>query len=136
MSSNAAAIRAFIQGMPIADTLGLQIGELTADRTVVRLPITPSLTFDGVTCQGGIVATLADFAAVAAAGAAARAGQAVATTGCETHNLAPARGSQLVAVGRLLSRPGRTMVAAADVFVDDEAGERCLTGLFTAATVG
>ncbi|NMO01753.1 PaaI family thioesterase [Gordonia sp. TBRC 11910] len=126
----------FLTNAPIADTLGLRLHDAAVDRTTITMPIAPHLTFDGTTVQGAIVATLADFAAVACASMVARPGQFVATIGCETHNLAPARGERLVAVGRLISKPGRRMVAAADVYADDESGPLCLTGLFTAAAIG
>lgn len=135
MDDQSARITNLISSMPVSATLGLIIDEVSAGRSVIRMPITPSLTFDGSIVQGGIVATLADFAAVACAGAAVRSDQLVATTGCETHNLASATGQQLVAVGRLVSKPGRSMVAAADVHLDTLDGPLVLTGLFTAAAI-
>lgn len=135
MNESATRISNFIAQMPIAATLGLKIDEVSVERSVIRMPITPSLTFDGSTVQGGIVATLADFAAVACAGAAVRSDQLVATTGCQTHNLARATGHELVAIGRLISTPGRTMLAAADVHLDSLDGTLCLTGLFTATAI-
>lgn len=136
MDTNSAVVRRAVEQMPVASLLGLEIDVIDPERAVISMPLVRALTFDGQTCQGGVVATLADFAAVSAAAAAARPGQAVATTGGQFHNLAPARGDRLVAVGRLVGRPGRTMVAAADVYVDDESGVHCLTGLFTTAIVG
>ena len=58
-----------------------------------------------------------------------------ATTAMNSHNLRPARGERLVAVGRLVGPPGRTMIAAADVFTDTLDGTRCLTGLYTATAL-
>lgn len=135
-TDNLTRIREFLANAPIAETLGLHLHDAHADRSTISMPITPRLTFDGATVQGAIVATLADFAAVSAASMVARPGQFIATVGCETHNLAPARGDRLVAVGRLISKPGRRMVAAADVYVEDESGPLVLTGLFTAAAIG
>ncbi|TNM48286.1 PaaI family thioesterase [Nocardioides albidus] len=125
-----------IETMPIARLLGLTVESAAPDQTVISMPVRPDLTFDGVHCQGGVVAMLADFAAVRAAFAAVVAeGRFVATTAIEAHNLRPARGQRLVAVGRLIGRPGRTMVAAADVYCDSPDGEHCLTGLFTATAL-
>lgn len=135
MNDSPERISALIARMPVAATLGLAIDQIGVERSVIRMPIAPSLTFDGVTVQGGIVATLADFAAVACAGAAVRPDQFVATTGVQTHHLAPAAGTELVAVGRLISKPGRTMVAAADVHLGSADGPLCLTGLFTATGI-
>ncbi len=135
-TTNIASLQSFLANAPIASTLGLRLDEATAERTMISMDISKRLTFDGATVQGAIVGVLADFAAVASASLVARSGQFVATVGCETHNLAPARGERLVAIGRLISKPGRRMVAAADVYVDSESGPLCLTGLFTAAAIG
>lgn len=122
--------------MPIARLLRLRLDEATAERIVVSMPVVPHLTFDGTVCQGGIVAMLADFAAVSAASSAVFAsGKFCATTAMNTHNLRPAAGERLVAVGRLVGPVGRTMIAAADVYNDSVDGELCLTGLFTATAL-
>lgn len=126
----------FLANAPIARTLGLHLHDAAPERSTITMDIAPHLTFDGQTVQGAIVATLADFAAVACASMVTRPGQFIATVGCETHNLAPARGTRLIAVGRLISKPGRRMVAAADVYADEVSGPLVLTGLFTAAAIG
>ncbi|MFT7597548.1 MAG: acyl-coenzyme A thioesterase PaaI-like protein [Acidimicrobiales bacterium] len=59
----------------------------------------------------------------------------MATTGAETHNLAAADGSTLIAVAEVI-KPGRHLaVARAEVFNNSLDGTRCLTGLFTAVGV-
>lgn len=129
-------VAAAIEAMPIARLLGLSVESTDPDRTVVSMPLRSELTFDGIHCQGGVVAMLADFAAVGAAFASVvETGRIVATTAIEAHHLRPAHGERLVAVGRLVGPPGRTMVAAADVHLDSLAGEHCLTGLFTATAI-
>ncbi|MFW0789700.1 PaaI family thioesterase [Gordonia sp. CPCC 205333] len=135
MTDNLDRIRQFLANAPVAETLGLELLDAAPERSAISMKIAPHITFDGATVQGAIVATLADFAAVASASMVARPNQFIATVGCETHNLAPARGERLIAVGRLVSKPGRRMVAAADVYADDERGTLCLTGLFTAAAL-
>src|SRR5690349_2882222 len=110
-------VAASIGSMPIARLLELTVDSASIERTVISMPVRPQFTFDGRACQGGIVATLADFAAVSAAGVGNLAdGRFVATTSMQSHNVRPAVGSRLVAVGRLLTPPRRTMVAAADVY--------------------
>ncbi|SKB08887.1 PaaI family thioesterase [Aeromicrobium choanae] len=125
-----------IEAMPIARLLGLVVESTAPERTIVSMPVRPELTFEGIHCQGGVVAMLADFAAVGATFASVVAsGQIVATTAIEAHHLRPAHGDRLVAVGRLVGPVGRTMVAAADVYRDSLEGEHCLTGLFTATAI-
>lgn len=125
-----------IESMPIAQHLDLRLEEASAERTVISMPIVPHLTFDGTVCQGGVVAMLADFAAVGAAFMAIEGtGRTAATTAMNSHNLRPAYGQRLVAVGRLVGPTGRTMIAAADVYNDSLDGERCLTGLYTATAL-
>ena len=125
-----------LDSMPVARWLQLSVDDVTPDRAVLSMPVVPDVTFDGVHCHGGIVAMLADIAAVGAAYAAIHdSGRVAATTAMNSHNLRPARGERLVAVGRLVGPPGRTLIAAADVFTDSLGGTRCLTGLYTATAL-
>lgn len=129
------AIQEFVESMPSTSHLGIEILELGGGRARLRMHNRPELTFNGAVVQGGIVATLADYAAVAACGTLLDEGWLMATTGAETHNLAAADGSMLIAVAEVI-KPGRRLaVARADVFNDSHDGVRCLTGLFTATGV-
>lgn len=121
--------------MPSTAHLGIEVVELGRGRTLFEMRNRPELTFDGVTVQGGVVATLADYAAVAACGTLLDEGWLMATTGAETHNLAAANGSTLVAVAEVIKPGRRHAVARAEVFNDSVDGTRCLTGLFTAVGV-
>ncbi len=121
--------------MPSTSHLGIEILELGGGQARLRMRNRPELTFNGAVVQGGIVATLADYAAVAACGTLLDEGWLMATTGAETHNLAAADGSELIAAAQVL-KPGRRLaVARADVFNDSLDGVCCLTGLFTATGV-
>lgn len=121
--------------MPSTRHLGIHIVELDAGRAVFEMTNTEALTFDGAVIQGGIVSVLADYAAVSACGTTLPAGWLMATTGSQTHNLAPARGARIVAVAEVV-RPGqRHAVARADVYNDNVSGTHCLTGLFTATGI-
>lgn len=128
-------IRRFVEAMPASRHLGIRIGDLGERRAVFEMDNRPELTFDGAIVQGGIVGTLADYAAVAACGTAMPDGWLMATTGCETHNLAPAEGRRLVAVAEVLKAGKRHAVARADVYNDGLDGTHCLTGLFTATGI-
>jgi uncharacterized protein (TIGR00369 family) len=66
----------------------------------IEMPIRADLTFDGRVVQGGIVGVLADYAGVSAAACTLPQGWMASTTGFEVHNVAPAVGERLVAIGR------------------------------------
>lgn len=121
--------------MPSTRHLGIHIVELDAGRAVFEMNNTEALTFDGAVVQGGIVSVLADYAAVSACGMTLPEGWLMATTGAQTHNLAPANGSRLVAVAKVVRSGRRHAVAQADVYNDDLSGTHCLTGLFTATGI-
>lgn len=128
-------IREFVESMPSTSYLGIEVLELGRGEARLQMRNRPELTFNGTVVQGGIVATLADYAAVAACGTLLDEGWLMATTGAETHNLAAADGSTLIAVAEVI-KPGRRLaVARAEVFSESVDGARCLTGLFTAVGV-
>lgn len=133
--NQAASIQRFIESMPATRYIGLEVDEIDRGRCVVTMPIRPEVTVDGEVVQGGIVAVLADYAAVAAAGSTLEPGWRVATLSGETHNLAPAKGKLLVAVGEIVYAGKRHLVARADVYSDSKDGPHCLTGLFTAVGI-
>jgi uncharacterized protein (TIGR00369 family) len=80
------------------------------------MPVVPNLTFDGKVVQGGIVGTLADYAGVSAAACTLPSGWMASTTGFEVHNLAPASGDRLLAIGRALQVGKSQAVSAAEVW--------------------
>ncbi len=129
------SIRRFVEAMPAAELLGIEVVSLGQGRSVLSLPVRPPITFDGQRVQGGLVGVLADFAAVAAAATTLDVGWRVATLSCETHNLAPAMGERLIAAGEIVKGGRRHLVARADVTIDDLDGTLCLTGLFTASPI-
>lgn len=131
-ASQAELVRRFVQSMPATDHLGIQVVAVGDGRCVLEMACRRELTFDGVVVQGGLVGVLADYAAVAAAGSTLEQGWTVATTSCETHNLLPATGTRLVAVGEIIHPAKRHLLARADVHIDSLDGPICLTGLFTA----
>lgn len=133
--TQADAIRTFVESMPATRHLGIRIVELGAGRAVFEMDNVDALTFDGSIVQGGVVGVLADYAAVAACGTTLPAGWLMATTGSQTHNLAPANGSRLVAEAEVVRSGKRHAVARADVYNDDVSDNPCLTGLFTATGI-
>ena len=94
-------LAAAITAMPVSRLIGLRVlGFASGGRSVLELPITPQLTFDGRRVQGGIVGMLADYAGVSATSVTLAPGWAASTTGFQVHNVAPAQGERLVAVGK------------------------------------
>ena len=128
-------IREFVESMPATRHLGIRIAELEDGRAVFEMLNDPTVTFDGEVVQGGIVGTLADYAAVAACGTKLPDGWLMATTTCETHNLAPANGARLIAVAEVVKPGRRHAVARADVYNDERSGQPVLTGLFCASGI-
>jgi uncharacterized protein (TIGR00369 family) len=96
-----ADLRAGIESMPVCQWLGgvKVIGFLPQGISRIELPVRPALTFEGTVVQAGIVGMLADFAGVSAAASTLPAGWMASTTGFEVHNVAPATGERLVAIG-------------------------------------
>lgn len=94
-----ARLAAAIEAMPASRLVGLRVLGFAYGRSVIELPITPQVTFDGRRVQGGIVGLLADYAGVSATSVTLEPGWAASTTGFELHLLAPAQGNRLVAVG-------------------------------------
>jgi uncharacterized protein (TIGR00369 family) len=89
-----------IEAMPASRLIGLRVsGFARQGISVIELPTRHELTFEGQTVQAGVLGMLADYAGVSAAGCTLPEGWMAATTGYEVHNLAPARGERLVAIG-------------------------------------
>jgi uncharacterized protein (TIGR00369 family) len=113
-------LKVLIEAMPACQLLGLKVCGFNSNHAVVEMPVRVEITIDGKTVQGGIVGTLADFAAVSAATAAKPPGWVSSTTSFDVHNLAPAIGDRLVAVGRVIKASASSGVAAADVYSDKD----------------
>lgn len=100
------------------------LGEVGAGRADIHLPC-----WDGVGQQhgfvhGGVVGMIADSAAGYAAMTMAPDGASVLTVEYKMNLLAPARGQQLIARGRVV-RPGRTLIITqAEVFAIDNGVEK------------
>ena len=115
-SSWRADLKDAIEAMPASKLLGLRVVGFAAEGVSrVEMPIRHDLTFDGEVVQGGIVGVLADYAGVSAATCTLPPGWAASTTGFEVHNIAPARGELLVAVGRVVSVGRSIGVSRAEV---------------------
>jgi uncharacterized protein (TIGR00369 family) len=106
-----------IEAMPASQLIGLKVLGFAADGvSLLQLPMRAELTFDGRVAHGGVVGMLADYAGVSAANCALPLGWIALTTGYEVHNLAPAVGDALVAVGRVIKMGKTIAVSGAEVW--------------------
>jgi uncharacterized protein (TIGR00369 family) len=113
----------FIPQSPFVAKLGIVVESLGTDEVRLRLPWDPANVTIGDVVHGGAIATLADVAVMAAAWAGADVPDNVrgVTTSMSVQFLAPARATDLTAIGRVLRR-GRTLVNC-DVDVIAGSGE-------------
>lgn len=123
--------RAAIHAMPSAQLLGIEvIGFLPEGVSRIDLPVRPELTFEGRVVQAGYVGALADYAGVSAAGCQLPDGWLASTTGFEIHNVAPAVGERLIAIGRVQFLGKSSGVSRADVWALKD-GALTLVGVAT-----
>lgn len=129
-------IKHTISSMPMAQTLNLRIVRIEPGTVELELPVAEALTYRPGVLQATAVFAAADFAAIAAAGTLLPPGFINATVDATIKLLAPARGTHLRALGRVV-RSGKTLtVCAADVFAVNEAEQTlCATLLATAQNI-
>lgn len=117
-------LKQIIEAMPAAAHLGVKvIGFDKSGRSRAEIQIGREHTFDGRSVQAGVVGALADFAGVSASAVVLGEGWMASTTGFEVHNLAPAKGNRLIAMGQALTSNRTHGVASVTVFsvgVNDE----------------
>jgi uncharacterized protein (TIGR00369 family) len=105
-----------VLSMPAAKHLGFQFGRLAPGEAEIIQPYREELTQHDGFFQGGVLGSLADFAAGSAAGTLLPAGWANMTIDYTVKILAPANGEKVIARGRAL-KPGPVLtVASADVY--------------------
>jgi uncharacterized protein (TIGR00369 family) len=129
--SGADVIAQFIPQSPFVSKLGIVVDVLQADEVRLRLPWDPSNVTIGDMVHGGAIAALADVAVMAAAWAGADVPDSLrgVTTSMSMQFLAPARATDLIAIGRVLRR-GKTLVNC-DVDVVTADGEAVAKAIAT-----
>ena len=130
-------VRRTVLAMPMAQTLKLAILKIEPGQVELEMPVQEAFCFRPGQLQATAVFAAADFAAVAAAGTLLPAGYINATVDATLKLLAPARGSHVVARGRVVSASRLLTVCAADVFavdrdIDNGSETLCATLLATA----
>ena len=129
-------IRDAVLAMPMAQTLKLFFRSIELGHVELEMPVQEAFCFRPGQLQATAVFAAADFAAVAAAGTLLPPGFVNATVDATLKLVAPARGSHLLARGRVVSASGLLTVCAADVFaVDDGKETLCATLLGTARNI-
>ena len=115
-------VREILLGSPVARRIGIELASLEVDHAILALPFSRENVTVGDIVHGGVIATLVDVAAVAAAisGVAAEGFSGCATSTLSISYLAPAKGTALRAEALVLRRGKRQVTA--DVSVSAETG--------------
>ena len=116
---------------PYGTLLGMEVNRIERDLVRIRLPYRPEVVTVGDTVHGGAIASLIDVAATAAvwSGADLTTSSRGTTVAFTVSFLAPARGRDLVGVGRVIQR-GRT-ISTCEVEVLGADGTSVARGLLT-----
>ena len=116
---------------PHAESLGITIEEIEADRCVMAMPFKPELVTIGDVVHGGAIATLIDMAATVSAWATDEVPESPAgsTVSLTVNFVSAARGSDLRAEGRVVRR-GR-QISSCTVDVRDADGKLVAHGMAT-----
>ena len=132
----AKAVRRFLESMPIFAMFGARLVKFAAETSELEMPWRRDLTYDGTAIPATVTGALIDFAGGSAAATLLPQGWDIMTTGFEVHNIAPATGQRMVALGEALHMGKRTGLARADVFSERD-GKRtlCASGLVTVRAV-
>ena len=125
-------VRDAVLSMPAARHLGLGFGRVTAGEAEIIQPYRKELTQHDGFFQAGVLGSLADFAGGAAAGTLLPPGWANMTIDYTIKILAPGKGDEIVARGRVV-KPGQLItVATADLYSVSGAEETlCATALIS-----
>lgn len=136
VSASTESLRRAVLAMPMAQTLKLEFLKIAPGQVELQIPVQEAFCFRPGQLQATAVFAAADFAAVAAAGTLLPPGYINATIDATLKLVAPARGSHLIARGRVVSASRLLTVCAADVFAVDNGSENlCATLLGTARNI-
>ena len=107
---------------PWVRALGITVTEISADRTILTIPITEALNRTGGIVSGQAITALADTAMVLACGGHFGEMVPVGTVTLDTQFLRPASGAQIDAVAEI-TRAGRGMIFARCTLIDQPSGK-------------
>ncbi|SON59376.1 hypothetical protein MSIMFI_00859 [Mycobacterium simulans] len=128
-----AAVKGAVLGMPAAKLLGFNFGRMAPGEAEIIQPYRTELTELTGHIQGGVLGSLADFAGGSAAGTLLPAGWVNMTIDFTVKILAPAKGDEIIARGRVIKANLSTTTATANVYARRGADEEslCATALVT-----
>jgi uncharacterized protein (TIGR00369 family) len=109
-------VRNAVLTMPAARHLGFAFGRIAPGEAELIQPVTKELTQHDGFVQGGVLGSLADFAAGSAAGTLLPPGWSNMTIDYTVKILAPANGEEIVARGRVVKPGNLITIAAADIY--------------------
>lgn len=125
-----------VLNMPAAKHLGFHFGAISPGEAEIIQPYRVELTQGGGFFQGGVLGSLADFAAGSAAGTLLEPGWLNMTIDYTVKIISPAKGEYLLALGRVIKAGSAITVAAADVFsVNGSKQTLCATSFVTMRNV-
>jgi len=119
----------YVHESPFAKHLDMRVADPDDGSSVVTMPINPNHLQQAGRVQGGIVATLADYAFYRAVRPLLRPGETTTTIEIKINFLAPAEKGELTATARII-RPGR-QVMVGEMEVKDQDGKLIAQGLGT-----
>ena len=135
-SPAAERVRSTVLAMPVAQALQLQFRRIAPGEVDLELPVSEAFSFRPGQLQATAIFAAADFAAVSAAGTLLPEGWANATIDGTIKLFAPARGSHLLARGRVIDAGRLLSICAADVYaVADGQETLCASWLGTARNI-
>jgi acyl-coenzyme A thioesterase PaaI-like protein len=135
-SPAAERVRRTVLAMPVAQALQLQFRRIAPGEVELELPVSEAFSFRPGQLQATAIFAAADFAAVSAAGTLLPDGWANATIDGTIKLFAPARGSHLLARGRVIDAGKLLSICAADVYaVQDGRETLCASWLGTARNI-
>jgi uncharacterized protein (TIGR00369 family) len=109
-------IRDAVLTMPAARHLGFAFGRIAPGEAEIIQPVTQELTQHDGFVQGGVLGSLADFAAGSAAATLLPPGWANMTIDYTVKILAPGKGEEIAARGRVVKPGNLITIAAADIY--------------------
>ncbi len=119
----------YVHESPFAKHLDMRVADPDDGSSAVTMPINPNHLQQAGRVQGGIVATLADYAFYRAVRPLLRPGETTTTIEIKINFLAPAEKGELAATARII-RPGRRVMVG-EMEVKDQDGKLIAQGLGT-----
>ena len=119
----------YMHESPFAELMDMRVADPDDGSSTVTMPINPSHLQQAGRVQGGIVATLADYAFFRAVKPLLKPGEATTTIEIKINFLAPAERGELIATAKIISSGRRVIVG--EMEVKDQDGKLIAQGLGT-----